>query len=394
METAGYALPVLLLILLVGLVIPELFKKFRLPYVTTLIIFGAILGPYALGLVEIDDTIRFFGFLGFTFLMFMAGLKTDMDEVKQAKKEVVYMTLLNGAFPFVIGFLIAYLLGYPLETALVLGVIFISSSVAIILPSVRSSKVFDKRSVNLLTAAVVLEDAVSLFLLALFFHYFAPMNDLPLWLYFIVLVASVWALKIILPKFANLLGSGNRFFSKSDYQNELRFVIAVLIAVLLFFELLGVHPILAAFLVGILLSKNLKSEEIYNKLHVLGYGLFVPVFFFIVGMELDFSVFTELGTAGVAVFLVVLGLIFSKAVGGYLGGRLAKFPHKDSALFGMLSTVQLTTTLAAVYAGLSLGFLDRTLVTAIILIAVVTTLFVPLILQFFTKKVEEQLSDN
>lgn len=394
MEIEALTLPVLLLILLGGLIIPEFFKRFRLPYITTLIFFGALLGPYAFGFVQINETIQFFGFLGFTFLMFMAGLKTDIEEVKKAKKEVFYMMFLNGFFPFLVGFLITYFLGYSIETAFILGIIFISSSVAIILPSVRSASIFSGRSMNLMTAAVVLEDAVSLFLLALVFHYFAPVNNLPLWLYFIVLFSSFFVLKIILPKFADLLGIRDNFFFGSKYQAELRFVIAVLIAVLLFFELLGVHPILAAFLVGILLSKNIKSDEIYDKLHVLGYGLFVPVFFFIVGMELDFSVFVELGSAGISVLFIVFGLIVSKLIGGYFGGRLADFSFKESALFGMISTVQLTTTLAAVYAGLSLGFLDRTLVTAVILIAVITTLFVPIILQFFTKKPEEKLSDN
>jgi len=43
---------VLLLILSLGLIIPELFRKFRLPFITIIILLGAIFGPNGLNYFE------------------------------------------------------------------------------------------------------------------------------------------------------------------------------------------------------------------------------------------------------------------------------------------------------------------------------------------------------
>jgi Kef-type K+ transport system membrane component KefB len=161
-------------------------------------------------------------------------------------------------------------------------------------------------------------------------------------------------------------------------------VIVILIAVLLYFSALGVHPILAAFLVGMLLADLVTSETILVKIETMGYGLFVPVFFFIVGMNMDLTIFTQFDVRNVLIISVVGGLILSKFLSGYVGGRIVKLNKRDSLMFGSVSTTQLTTTLAAAYAGSSLGLLDETLVTAVVTLSVVTNLLVPLLMRCIT----------
>ncbi|MBW3003784.1 hypothetical protein KY337_04415, partial [Candidatus Woesearchaeota archaeon] len=62
------SLIILLVILFAGLAIPELFRKVRMPFVTSIILIGAILGPHGLKYVEFDPIVAFIGFLGMTFL--------------------------------------------------------------------------------------------------------------------------------------------------------------------------------------------------------------------------------------------------------------------------------------------------------------------------------------
>lgn len=270
-------------------------------------------------------------------------------------------------------------------TSLLLGTIFVSSSVAIIVSFMQSSKP-SKAMKEVMLPAFVIEDLLSMILLASIFQNVEGNSAYPLPLYFIILLFSVVILFVSIPPLARAYINKHILKKKVRHEDQLRFVIVILIAVLLYFSALGVHPILAAFLVGMLLADLVTSETILGKIETIGYGLFVPVFFFIVGMNMDLTVFMQFGIRNVLILSIICGLILSKSLSGYAGGRIAKLSRRDSAMFGSVSTTQLTTTLAAAYAGFSLGLLDETLVTAIVTLSVITNLFVPFMIRLIGKK--------
>jgi Kef-type K+ transport system membrane component KefB len=379
---------VLLLILALGLIIPELLRKFRLPFITLIILAGAILGPFGLGYVQSNETINFFGFLGMAFLMFMAGLETDVSKISKSKNKILIMALFNGFIPFIVGVTITKAFGYQWVTSILIGVVFISSSVAIIVPSLKNISSIKKETTNLILAAVLLADIVSLVALGIIFQNTSPITSLPLPIYFLILIISIPAILYLTPKISNYVLRG-RFSQDEGHERRIRFVVIMIISILAYLTLLGVHEILAAFLAGISLAKTVKKDKtgiLYTKLHTLGYGLFVPIFFFIVGMEMNVSLLREFDIANILMFLLIFGLIFSKMVSGYFAGRIIRLSKKDSMLFGSISITQLTTTLAVTYAASSLGLLDSVLVTSIILLSVITTFLGPILVSFITKK--------
>ena len=126
MEGTEHTLLILLLILGMALVVPDLFRKFRLPYVTALIIAGAVAGPFGIGFIEVDQTVSFFGFLGLTFLMLMAGLETRVDLLQKSFGKVMLMSLFNGGIPAVVGFVLMKFFGYETIQAIFVSIIFIS----------------------------------------------------------------------------------------------------------------------------------------------------------------------------------------------------------------------------------------------------------------------------
>lgn len=383
MEFVDNSLLVLLLILLLGLFIPELFKRFKLPFITSIILVGAVLGPYGLNYIQSNEIIEFFGFLGFTFLMLMAGLETKLEYIKKSVDRIELLVLLNGGIPFVVGLFMTRALGYSWTTSLIIGTIFISSSIAIIIPSLQSAGLFKKREGQMIAASVMIEDALSLVLLSVIFQSIRPESSLPLPVYLIVLFGVVYMLYKYLPKIAEIYLASNAKMEDMEHEDQLRFVIVLLMAVLLFFSLLGVHPILAAFVVGVLLNKVVFSEIIYSKLHTLGYGIFVPVFFFIVGMDLNLHAIIGFDYANLGlVALIVLGVI-AKFVSGFVAGRMVGFNSETSQIFGSVSITQLTTTLAATYTAASVGLIDEQLTSAIIFLSVITTILGPILLKFF-----------
>jgi len=99
---------VLAIVLFFGLVVPEFFKKFQLPFATSLVILGSILGKNGFNYIEINASIELFGFLGAAFLMLMAGLEAKTEHLTNLKEKIISMSVLNSVLPFITGFFIAY----------------------------------------------------------------------------------------------------------------------------------------------------------------------------------------------------------------------------------------------------------------------------------------------
>ncbi|MBR9679483.1 MAG: cation:proton antiporter [Candidatus Altiarchaeota archaeon] len=381
-----YTLLTLLSILTVGLVIPELFQKNRFPISIFLILFGAILGPNGIGLVQLDGTIEFFGFLGSMFLMLMAGMEVKFKTLRVFGKRISLMAAANGLIPFAVGFVITLMFGYSPMVALLVGIVFISSSVAIVGISMESLGLMKKQIGKSIMAATVIQDTASLILLSLLLQIIYQKTQLHPFTYLFVLIISIAAIKLLLPKLAS------RFLNKSKqesgiYERELMFVISVLLLASLYFSSIGVHSIVAAFIIGIILSDTITSKRIHDKLHTIGYGLFIPVFFFVVGMELDISLLVSLDYRNLFTFAIIIGLVLSKVLSGYISGISVKFSNRESLIFGVSSTVQLTTTLAVTYAVASAGLFDNVLTTSILLLSIFTTALSPIVLSWLSKDI-------
>lgn len=376
----------LLIILSLGLVVPDIVKKtVRLPFVTSLILIGAVLGPFGFDVVESNEIIDFFGFMGFTFLMLMAGLETHMREIKEHAGKISVLAIINAGIPFATGIGIGRAFEYSWLQSMLLGTIFVSSSVAIIIP-LMSSRQFGSDVRKLMLPAFVVEDLLSIILLASVLQGVAPITDFPLPIYFAILAVSIGALFFFVPRLATLFVRKRILTKRKGHEDQLRFVMVLLISVLLYFSVLGVHPILGAFLVGMLLSDLVTSQSISNKIHTLGYGLFVPVFFFIVGMEMDLTIFFHFDFRNLFILSIIAGLILSKFISGYFAARIINLSKRSAATFGVVSTTQLTTTLAAAYAASALGLFDNTLLTAVVTLAIVTNIAVPITLRMLVKR--------
>jgi len=377
----------LLIVLAFGLVAPKVLKGLHLPFISVLILAGALFGPHGLGYVQNNDILAFFGFLGMTFLMLMAGLETRTGLLMKNKGRVLIMALLNGGVPFMVGFFITYSFGYSILASFLIGIVFISSSVAVIVPTLQNVGAFGKREGQLILSAVLVTDVVSLISLGIILQKVQPITHLPFFIYIPLLLISIFALFFIIPKLAD---KGIKlYFTEDTYEARVRFIFVLTLAILLYFAALGVHPILGAFLAGLVFSSavhHLKQKDLRQSIHTLGYGIFIPIFFFIIGTEMDFSLFFGSDARGLITILLVFGLIVSKVVSGFIAAKIVGFKNKAAKVYGTISMTQLTTTLATTYAAASLGILDSLLVTSIILISIVTTILSPVVVNLIVRK--------
>lgn len=375
------------IILVASLVFSESFKRLNLPYVTALLVAGVLIGPSYLNLMEIDETISLLGAIGVVFLMFIAGSEVKMDSFKSMKKEFFILALLNGIIPFLMGFFISMRFGFGFSTSLILGVVFISSSIAVIIPSLEANKLMKTKLGKTLITATVFEDIGSLLLLAFILQSFTQKTPLPLHIYIVLVALLLFVLKLLLPKIQKFYYSEKR--GKDLFESELRFVFVVLLATVILFESLGMHSIVAGFVIGILLGDSVRGK-IEEKIRTISYGLFIPIFFLIIGMQTDLSVFTS-PTALLLPAIIVFGLLVSKIISGWTAGRIIGFSKRESLLIGVSTTPQLSTTLAAAFAALEFGLLDPELITSLVALSVVTTFFAPIAINALAPKKDQKI---
>ena len=92
---------------------------------------------------------------------------------------------------------------------------------------------------------------------------------------------------------------------------------------------------------------------------------------------MDLKILTQFDMQNLILVSIIFGIISSKYISGYIASRLQGIKPKLANIFGLLSTTQLTTTLAATFAASSVGLLDTTLTSAIVSISIITTIFGP-----------------
>jgi Kef-type K+ transport system membrane component KefB len=370
------------IILAAGLAFSEVFRRLHLPYVSALVLCGMLIGPFALNLVSSDGTIAFLGSVGLVFLMFMAGSEIKTSYFFHLKKRDFVLPLLNGGLPFISGFMIGQYFGYNFMTSLTMGIVFISSSIAVIIPSLESLGLLNTKLGRSLTTSVVFEDISGLMLLAVVLQSFTHRTVLPLPLYIATVIMLLVILNTIIGRAQKLYLSKKR--GKDLFESELRLVLVALVGTVLLFETLGMHSIIAGFVIGILLSDIVRGK-VEEKIHTVSYGIFIPVFFIIIGMEMDLSVFYSL-TNVMLTLAIVFGTIFVKIISGWIGGRILNFSNLDSLLIGFSTTAQLSTTLAAAFVAMEFGLLGPEMISSFIVLTVVTTFMSPLAVRAIASK--------
>lgn len=383
------------IILLAAVFFSEVFNRLHIPWVVTLILAGVVIGPFGFGWLEIDETVFFLGQIGLVFLMFMAGLEIRLSEFWKSSKDLLTVTVLNACIPFMAGMATAFLFGVDILGAFLLGIVFISSSVGVIIPSLQACNILSTKPGKLLTPMVVFEDVFSLLMLAVFLRLVLPSEgvvSLPLWLFISLFVISLVLLRLTVPKMKWL------FSIKDDLENEdgmdielshdFRVVLTALIGTVVIFAFLGLHPVVGGFFAGLILSDTIANKRLKRRFRVVGYGIFIPVFFVIIGVQTDVEVLFKLGPVFVLALAVTIASMSSKFLSGFLGGRLVGMSNYESALIGVASIPQLSVTLAVAFTGVELGIISEDLSTALVFLTVVSTLMAPILIHWIGRKLD------
>ncbi len=385
------------IIILTALVFSQVFGRFHVPWIIALIVGGMIVGPHGFKIVNPDVTLEFFKNLGLVFLMFMAGLHIRFSGMKLVWKEATLIAGISGLISFGAGMGIGILLGYNIAVSILLGIIFISSSIAVIIPFLERRGLIHSRIGRTVVSAIMIQDIASLIFLAVALQYLFVTTPLPLPLFLVVFIIILFVVGVVrwgIPRLKKSLSHPDEDY-KDVFEKDLRLIFAVLVGMVLISEALGLHSIIGAFFAGIILSEAITGTSLKEKIRVLAYGLFIPIFFVVIGTQTNPLIFLEARESVLLLGVIVLASTTSKFIGGWISSRLAGFNDLQSIFVGVSGIPQLSTTLAVVAVGQNLEIIDEELITALIFLSIITTFVGPILSgYFFGKDKKNHLAEN
>lgn len=380
-----------LLIFLVGLIFTEASSRLHLPYVSALIVGGLIFGQSMLDLIPDSEAYEFLANLGLIFLFFLAGTKINFRSLADAQAHSLPLLLLNSLLPFIIGFSFSYIYAREFQQALMIGIIFVTSSVPAILPTLQAVGLENSRLGQALINTGITQEIIVLASLGVFSQMLLGGDGSTVLLTILLISLVIIFLHDQIVRLVSWFDSHQQ--TSETLESHLRFILMVLFAGIVLFEVVGLDGALGAFVVGVLLGDYVNKENIKQKIHTLGYGFFIPVFFILVGSQLELRLLSE---GGQLMFLsaLVLGSFASKIIGGYLGARLSGFMPDQSLALGLGSTPHLATSLAVIFAAREFQILEEDYLTSLVLLVIITATIGPELFNLSASRLSKHYSQT
>ena len=361
-------------VILLGILIaPLISTRLRLPVLVIEVIYGIIIGRSFLNIVTEIEWLTFFSFFGLVYLLFLAGLEIEFDELRSSLIPVICIAAGSIIVPFTFGY---YLSGLIRIHPIFLGVIFCETSLGVVLPIAKSLKE-RRKFFQILLGATVLVDLISMFLLVLTLEFFTGSFS-----YSYLISISFFLAMFILPFVIRKMGIGTKIWnwslSRSHFQLELRFCLGLIVVLAIIAELVGMHAILGAFLAGLIISELTdRGGDLEQKLLGMGYGFFVPFFFISVGVNTDVSfIFKNISSLLLLISIISIG-IFSKVIGAGTVAKIFGFTTRESLALGFIKAAKLSIVLAGIEIGRSIGLIDFQMYSKFVIFAIVSTLVAP-----------------
>ncbi len=359
----------------------------------------SLFAPHASGFVSHPDLpgiMNDLAEIGVILLMFVAGMETDLDEMRRVGAVAFWAALGGVLLPLAGGALCAHLFGYGWSEGVFMGAVLTATSVSISAQTLMELGSLRSKEGSTIVGAAVIDDVMGIIVLSLVVA-FAGGGSAPaagaaamegaaggasaagavLWV----------ALKIILFFVLGWL-LGRRFLDRIAAATArlkvseplMAFVVAVTFLYAWAAEALGgVASITGSYMAGVLFARTSFRERVERGIRPLTYSFFVPVFFINIGLQTDIK---QLGTRLALALVVIAVAIVGKVAGCGLLARLAGFSGREAYRVGvgMISRGEVGLIVAGY--GLAHGIIGNDIFSVMVLMVLITTMIAPVWLRF------------
>lgn len=366
----------LVVVLLAALVAAEISERIGLPSVVGEIVAGILIGPSVLNWVGHDDVLRGLAELGVVILLLEVGLQMDLGELAAVGRSSLLVAVAGVTLPFALGYGVAAALGQPSGVAIFLGAALTATSVGItarVFGDLRALTTVEARTV---LGAAVADDVMGLVVLTVVVRVVGGAGVTP------TLVLGTIGLAV---GFLLVVGGGATFLVPKvvDAVQErtrsagtlLVLALGITFGIARLASAAKLAPVVGAFVAGLALARCSNADRVRREVTPIAH-LFVPVFFLLIGVEVQAGEILAPKVLGLAAALLAVAVL-GKVAAGYVVG-----PGGGDKLLiglGMLPRGEVGLIFATI--GLQQGILGADVYAALLLVVLATTLITPPVLR-------------
>jgi len=354
---------------------------------------GILLGPSLLGLIEPSQIFQMLAEFGIILLLFQVGLETDVTRLLHSGGRATVVAIAGFVAPFLAGFLLSMQVFHlPLIVSLFIGGTLTATSIGITLRILRDLKRQHSAEAQIVLGAAVLDDILGVILLAVLYEFSVSGRiDIANTGKVILFIGSFM---VVAPLAAKLFTVGlHRIPEFCHLPNAMP---VMLVSLVLFFSwiahALGAPELLGGFAAGLALSRrfflpfgiSLARQECFgpgisDRLSPI-IGLFTPVFFVVVGLNLNLQA-VDWGSSFIWSFS--LSMFVLAVLTKMTGALLMRGDRGIRWAVGLAMVPRGEVGLIFAELGRTAGIFNNEVYAAVILVIALTTLLAPMFMNSF-----------
>ncbi len=381
MENYGFLVSIAIIILSTKL-LGDLTKKVSMPQVVGALLAGVLIGPTGFGIIANTDFIACTAEIGVILLMFLAGLDTDIDEIKKNSVACMVIASVGVIVPLIGGTACYYFYFEPgadsfdeILRAVFVGVVLTATSVSITVEALREMGKLEGKVGSAILGAAVIDDIIGIIVLTVVSS--LKNSDVSIG----VVILKVAAYILVMAALGFLMNKYKKIIDANlKKQRITTFVMAgCLLIAFASEEFFGVADITGAYILGLFLSKHEIKQEVARKISVPSYLFFSPVFFASVGLKVELEGLT--GSMLIFSLLLLTVAIITKVMGCGLGAKICGFTNKEAIQVGAGMISRGEVALIVAQKGYAMGLMSAALLPPVVLVVIATTIITPVILK-------------
>ncbi len=382
----------ILVILVVARLCGLLVRRLGQPQVIGEILAGIFLGPSLFQIVAPHahaflfpegsvQRLYFLSQVGILLFMFIVGLELDIKTLRSKARSAVVISQVSIVVPFVLGIGLAYWL-FPeygpqqkghLAFALFMGIAMSITAFPVLARIIQEQGLSRTQIGTLAITCAAVDDVTAWCLLALVVGLVQSGSGVgAVWTIAFAILYAVLMLFAVRPLLNQRIGLTAKSAQLSSGLLAFAFISLLLSAWVT--ELIGIHALFGAFLMGVVMpEQNAFKEKLTARIQDVTTIILLPLFFAFTGLR------TQIGLLDDAQSWLVCALVLSVAILGKFGGatlaaRFTGHSWRTSWILGALMNTRGLMELIVLNVGYDLGILSPKIFTMMVVMAVTTTM--------------------
>ncbi len=351
--------------------------KISLPVVAGQIIAGCIVGPYALGLVQLDVVSESLSEIGVVFLLFVVGVETRLAELQKVGKVAFKTAVLGVVLPFIGGALWGWYETQQSMKALFIGTLFVATSAGITASVLKEMGALQRLESRVILGAAIIDDILAMLLVGVIGS-LQTEGHLEIFGLIVTFIEALLFLFIFGYGGTRLIKRAPQLLDRPvEPLSPLAISLLVCLGLAAAASWVGLAAIVGAFVAGAIVSESNQQELIEKQMQPV-LLFFMPFFFVVTGAKLDVSVFADPSMYLMIGVVTVLAIITKLLGCGWGSISLGK---RSAVIIGTGMVPRGEVGIVVATLGLQFGVLDGVLYAAVIAMSLLTTILTPPVLK-------------